>query len=126
MVVMAIGACLANHLKGPILWKRTLSTGTDSPGVQLRLPHLTDCVPPSKFLTIMSLFADCDAESDIYLVMIVESLKTQADARMVNISEQRGVWGLLGCGGSKQPSPERFTQEGGQPERIFLQPGVDH
>lgn len=57
---------------------------------------------------------------------IVESLKTQADARLVNISEETGVWRLLGCGGSKQPSPEKFTQEGVQPEHVSLHPGVDH
>lgn len=39
--------------------------------------------------------------------MIVESLKSQADARMVNISELTGVCRLLGCGGSKQLSPEK-------------------
>lgn len=58
--------------------------------------------------------------------MTVESLKSQAEARMVTISELTGVWRLLGCGGSKQLSPEKFTQEGEQPERGFLHPGVDH
>lgn len=41
---------------------RALSMGTDSPGDQLRLPHLTDCVPLSKFLAFMSLFADCEMQ----------------------------------------------------------------
>lgn len=41
---------------------RALSMGTDSPGLQLSLPHLTDCVSVSKFLAIMSLFADWEMQ----------------------------------------------------------------